>query len=159
MRPILRKLRGALGTAVTWAVGWAVSGLVLFSLPLWLWGNRGFFWDTLRPLTVLAAFSGFTIGMVFSVVLGTVHRRRRLSELRPLRMALWGAGAGVLVPLALIGIGAAGGVGVRPEAVAAVLLCLGGLGAVTAGGTIKLAQAADRELPDSGRDGRLGPGQ
>lgn len=157
---MLRKLRGALGTAVTWGVAWAVTGFGLVALLSVLGPGvqAGGFWDRAGPFTLLVGASGLVGGGVFSVVLGTVHRRRRLSELSPLRMALWGASAGLLVPLGLLGVGLAAGVPMIPQVVAVTLVGIGALGAATGGGTIKLAQAGERELESSETGGSLGSG-
>jgi Na+/proline symporter len=72
-----RKLRGAFGTAVTWAAGWAVVGFVptaiLFILSPSL--DPSTFPDV-AMLTILGGVSGLVGGTVFSTVLRTVHRRR-----------------------------------------------------------------------------------
>jgi hypothetical protein len=146
MGPISRKLRGALGMAVMWGLGWAVVTSVVMSLALLVWGDPGFFWDTLSALSALAGFSGFVGGAVFSTVLGTVHRRRSLGELKPFRMALWGAGAGLLVPMAVVGAGVLAGVPLEPDVILGVALGMGGLGGATGGGMVKIAQAGGDSL-------------
>lgn len=155
---MLRKLRGAVGTAVTWAIGWATSAFVVLSGPVLIWGNPDLFWQTIRPVTLLAGVSGLFGGAVFSTVLGTVHRNRRLGELSPLRMAAWGAGAGLLAPLALLGAGVAFRVPMQPGFVALLVAGIGGLGAATGGGTVKLAQLGQRDaLGSVDLDDRLPP--
>ena len=74
--------------ALTWAVGWGLSVGALASVSFLFLGNRTFFWDTVRPVTALAALSGFVGGAVFSLVLGAGYRRRMLGDLRAGRMAL-----------------------------------------------------------------------
>jgi hypothetical protein len=159
MSGILRRLRGALGMAVTWAVGWGLSVGVLVSVSFLFLGNRTFFWDTVRPVTTLAAFSGFVGGAVFSLVLGAGYRRRMLSELRAGRMALWGAGAALLIPLALLGVGLIVHVPLRPEFISVLGLGLAALGAGTAGGIVWLAQRGDGELGSGEPGGRLTGGR
>ncbi|MGD8360516.1 MAG: hypothetical protein PVJ04_03730 [Gemmatimonadota bacterium] len=153
MSGIFRRFRGALGMALTWAVGWGLSVGALVSVSFLFLGNRTFFWDTVRPVTALAALSGFVGGAVFSLVLGAGYRRRMLGELRAGRMALWGAGAALLIPLALLGVGLIVHVPLRAEVISVLGLGLGALGAGTAGGIVWLAQKADGEL-GSGEAGR-----
>ena len=74
----LRRLRGAIGMGVTWAVGWALFGVtigVLSILTPWLpWGLFFAVFDA--PLPALAV-PGFVGGTIFSLVLGVAGRRRR----------------------------------------------------------------------------------
>ncbi len=98
-------------------------------------------------LTILGGASGFVGGAVFSIALGTVHRRHQLSELKTAKMALWGTLAGLLVPLGVVGVGI--GTGTFPlsaEVFGTVLLFFGGAGAATSVGTVRIAQAAERQL-------------
>jgi len=146
MSGFLRKLRGALGTAVTWALGWGVAGLAAISAGVFFLGDPAAFWSTVGPLTLVTALSGFVGGAVFSLVLGAGYRRRSLRELRPVRMALWGAGAALLVPAALLGVGLIVHIPLEVEVVAGIGVGLGALGAGTAGGMVWLAQKADGDL-------------
>jgi hypothetical protein len=68
-------------------------------------------------------------------------------------MARWGAGAALLIPLALLGVGLIVHVPLRAEVISVLGLGLGALGAGTAGGIVWLAQKADGEL-GSGEAGR-----
>jgi hypothetical protein len=117
------------------------------------------FWEVAGPVIAVVAGSGLVAGTIFSVVLGTVYRNRRIGDLSPGRMALWGAGAALLLPAGLLGLGVAAGM---PAGVDLVGITLGSvivLGAGTAGGTIKLAQAAgDAELESAVRDELPGSG-
>jgi hypothetical protein len=146
MSGFLRKLRGALGMAVSWAVGWGVLGFGVISVSVVLLGDPNQFWETVGPLTALTGLSGFVGGAVFSLVLGAGYRRRRLGELKPGRMALWGAGAALFIPAALLGVGLIVHVPVEAGLVAGVGAALGALGAGTAGGMVWLAQKADGGL-------------
>ena len=83
MHPTLRRIRGVLGTAVTWAVGWGTVGF-LAGVPQW-------------------AVVGFTAGAGFAVALSLAERRSRAETLVLWRTALWGGvgaviGGGVAVP-------------------------------------------------------------
>lgn len=161
MKSILRRMRGALGTAVTWAVAWAGGGFGLAAL-LFMASPRlglGLFADAAPMITLLAGATGFVGGTVFSAVLGTVHGRRSLADLSAVRIALWGGLAGMLVPLGVIA-GAAiwGAVPLSVGSLGTAALVFGGLGAATGGGTIMLAQAGAGEIDGGGRRGVLGPG-
>ena len=83
MRAILRKLRGALGTALTWAVAWPVGG---FALGIFLY-VEGFsqvpLWMFVPLLALSMGLYGLVGGALFSAALATVHGRRTLSELKP----------------------------------------------------------------------------
>ncbi len=149
MKSILRRLRGALGTAVTWATGWAAGGFALaaiftFLLPGLAGIESGTFADLAPMLTILGGASGLVGGTVFSIALGTVHRRRQLRELKTIKMALWGTLAGLLVPVGVVVVG--GTYPLSAEVFGTVLVFFGGAGAATAVGTVRIAQAAERQL-------------
>lgn len=145
---MLRKLRGALGTALTWAVGWAVTAFAASSVAF-LFIGRGLWLDLVLQTTAAAAIFGLAGGATFSLVLGAIPWRRRLTELRARRMALWGAGAGLLAPVALTFFAVATGARAQADVLAFVMLLFSGLGAATAGGTVKLAQQASKRLGDT----------
>jgi len=107
----LRRMRGMIGTGLTWALGWAVGGVLLgvssILLPWLPWD--GFFRIFDAPLPALAV-PGFFGGMLFSVLLGIAGRNRRFDELSLPRFAAWGAAGGVLLsllPAALVLLGLA----------------------------------------------------
>lgn len=107
----MRRLRGALGIGLTWAVGWAIAGVsigvasILFpSLP---WD--AFFQVFDAPLPAFAV-PGFVAGVFFSAVLAIAGRRRAFHELSLPRFAAWGAVTGLLLtafPFALVAVGLA----------------------------------------------------
>jgi hypothetical protein len=107
----LRRIRGALGLGLTWAVGWALAGVMLGVTSLLLPGLpwSAFFEVFDAPLPALA-IPGFLGGALFSVVLGIVGRRRRFDELSLPRFAALGAVGGLLVsliPAAMVAVGLA----------------------------------------------------
>jgi hypothetical protein len=153
MKSILRRLRGALGTAVTWAVAWAVGGFAVAAILFFLGPGFGGidspdFRDVASIFTVLGGVAGLVGGTVFSIALGTVHRRRQLRQLSSVRMGLWGALAGLLVPLGVVGVGIGMGtvhsILLSAEVLGTTIVLFGGGGAATAVATVKLAQAAER---------------
>jgi hypothetical protein len=107
----MRRIRGAIGMGLTWAIGWAIAGLLIGAgsvlLPGLPW--NAFFEAFDAPLPALAV-PGFFAGMFFSAVLGVAGRRRRFDELSLPRFATWGAAGGVLLtlfPFALVAVGLA----------------------------------------------------
>lgn len=111
MKNWLRRIRGALGMGLTWAVGWAlgavmigVASKLLPFLPL------DWFFEVFDAPLPAFAIPGFFAGVFFSMVLGIAARRRRFAELSLPRFAAWGAVGGVLLtlfPFALVGVGLA----------------------------------------------------
>jgi peptidoglycan/LPS O-acetylase OafA/YrhL len=86
----LRRIRGAVGMGLTWAVVWGAAA-VLIGLLVDPDGSMDEMW------VAIGAYPGFLGGVVFSAVLAIAARRRRLDELSLSRVAAWGAGAGLLV--------------------------------------------------------------
>jgi hypothetical protein len=120
MKQWMTRLRGAVGTGLTWAVGWAIAGVLIGVTSLLLPGRPwGPFFEVFdAPLPALA-IPGFVGGALFSVVLGIAGRRRRFHELSLPRFAAWGALGGVLLtlfPFALVTVGLASTEGGKFEA-------------------------------------------
>lgn len=156
----LRRLRGAIGTGVTWAVAWALSGLLIgvssLLLPFLPWHLFFDFFDA--PLPALA-IPGFVAGAIFSVVLGVAARRRRFEELSLARFAFWGAVGGLLlslVPISLLGFSAAS-VAMPGLWLFAALVTM--LSAGSAAGSLALARLAGKpgRISTNSPSDRLGP--
>ena len=92
MRKWLRRIRGAVGMGLIWAVAWFGFG------PILLAGTS--LADLLFESAVLGAY-GFVGGIVFSGVLGLVERRRRFDEMSLPRFAAWGALGGLSVQIVM----------------------------------------------------------
>lgn len=90
MKKWLRRIRGAVGMGLTWAVVWGAVA-VLIGLLVDPDGSMDEMW------VAIGAYPGFLGGVVFSSVLAVAARRRRLEELSISRVAAWGAAAGFLV--------------------------------------------------------------
>jgi hypothetical protein len=111
MQAWLRRIRGAIGMGLTWAVGWALAGVLIGVASRLL---PGLPWDSFfevfdAPLPALA-MPGFLGGVLFSAVLGVAGRRRRFAQLSLPWFAAWGAVGGLLlslVPAALVAVGLA----------------------------------------------------
>lgn len=150
MQKWTRRLRGALGMGLTWAIGWAAVGLLigvaskLFpGLPL-----GGFFEVFDAPLPAMA-IPGFFGGVIFSAVLGVAGRRRKFHELSLPKVAAWGAVGGVLlalVPASMVVVGLANASGSAQFGVWELTAIIGGplalLGAASASGSLVLARLA-----------------
>jgi hypothetical protein len=111
MKNWLRRMRGAIGMGVTWAVGWAAFGILIGVSSLLL---PGLPWDRFfevfdAPLPAMAV-PGFFAGAIFSAVLAVAGRRKRFDELSLPRFAAWGAVGGLmlsLLPAAMVSVGLA----------------------------------------------------
>jgi len=141
MKSWLRRLRGAVGLAVSWAIGWA-GVLSVATVVIDLIG--GYPWTpTLGNLAANAALfgaMGFLGGASFSVVLGIAARRRRFEELSLPKFVGWGAVAGVGLGV-LMALTSVGGFSL-PTLVSSV--AFGAiLGGGSAGGSLALARRAD----------------
>jgi hypothetical protein len=149
MKRWLRRIRGAIGMGLTWAVGWSLTGVLIgvawnLGVPM-EWFIRVF--DA--PLPALAV-PGFFAGTTFSVVLGIAGRRRRFDELSLPKFAAWGAAGGLMLGLVPI---AAAGAGMSGATMAVALGTLTLLSGASATVSLAVARRADaRELPDAGGD-------
>lgn len=100
MMGLLRKLRGVIGTGVSWAVAWTGVGAILHLL------NGGMVSPTLSLELIGFSFLGFVGGSLFATGFMLTEGRRQLDELTLGRAMLWGALAGVVGPLvAMAGAG------------------------------------------------------
>ncbi len=142
MKKWLRRIRGAVGTALAWAAAWAGLGAIigLFSGPSGV--LLGVF-----ALGVRFGSLGFIGGAIFSTVLGITEGRRRFDEMSVWRFGGWGALGGLLLPMLVLG-GPAGLAGEGLFVGLVTVLCAG-----SAAGSLALARRADdRELLEHGAD-------
>jgi hypothetical protein len=93
MKSWARRIRGAIGTGLTWAVAWFGAGMVMMLGLLLATGSTGA--DVPYPL-VFGAF-GFVAGVTFSGVVGLIEGRRRFDQMSLPRFAAWGAAGGFLL--------------------------------------------------------------
>jgi hypothetical protein len=126
----LRRIRGAIGIGLTWAVAWFLAGMVV----LFIVG----FGAADVPFPLFWGLLGFIGGVTFSGVLRLVEGRRRFDEMSMPRFAAWGGLGGFLLAGVLVPITGAG---------ASLLLLLGPLfataGAGCAVGSLALARMAE----------------
>lgn len=123
MKPLLRRIRGAIGMALTWGAAWAVPGLVA-GVPEWI-------------------LVGMVSGAGFSIVLGLGESGSRFEELSAKRLAGWGALGAVLsavlaTPMFLVL--SSGALEVGP-----FLIVVGLMGAASAAGTLAIARHAGNQ--------------
>ncbi len=144
MKKWLRRIRGAIGMGLTWAIAWFGAGLVLLLVV-------GFGAADV-PFPLFFALLGFLAGVTFSGVLGIVEGRRRFDQMSLLRFAAWGGVGGLLLSAALAAV-----VGWDAILVLGPIFALSGAGC--GAGSLALARMAeDRESLDAGADvGEAGP--
>ncbi len=170
MKKWLKRIRGAVGMGLTWAVAWGGVGAIIglatgIYSAVWGTGTSSLIFTFLSPTipglifgsalfgSVFFAMCGFAGGAAFSVVLSATEGRRRFDEMSLPRFAAWGAVGGFLLamPMFLPVLLAATG----PPALywfgTSVVVAL--LGAGSAAGSLALARRADdRELLEHGAD-------
>ena len=169
MMKLLRRIRGAIGNALTWAVAWfGGTFVVLGSLGLaGLVPPIGL--GTLLRLSLNVGITGFLAGTGFSLFLGTRYGRHELGDLRAGRIALWGAAvSGLVAPTLSVLVMGYGASGVGLGFLAASFIGAATFGGLTAGGSVILAQRSARRLgaglasdeiaPQSPRGAALGEG-
>lgn len=137
MKQWFRRIRGALGMGLTWAMGWAIIGGGIMEGIV---DPRGEILD-MWPQTL--AIPGFLLGVVFSMVLMVAERRRRFDELSLPRFASLGALAGVLLGTYAVATGAASTLPLLVRS-AMIIAPLTLLSAASASASLALARYAER---------------
>ena len=144
MKRIFQRIRGVMGTALTWALGWgglsAVFG-ILGGVPLRFMG--------------MYALSGMVQGAIaggsFALLLTVLERRHTLEELSLKRVAIWGGLGGLALACLPVAFGLPWAMILRP------LIFDGLKGAGFAAGSVALARrASDTRLLEDGDDPMLG---
>lgn len=148
MKTWSRRIRGALGMGLTWAVAGGVAGTIVSLGFLVRTGSRP---DA--PFPIMLGALGFVAGLAFSGVLRLVEGRRRFDQMSLSRFAAWGAAVGLALSATFFLIVSRGDLAflryfvvVGPVAAVAAAGC--------AAGSLALARRAqDRELPETTEDG------
>ena len=86
----LRRMRGAIGMGLAWAVAGGVAGTMISLGFLVRTGSRP---DA--PFPIMFGVLGFVAGVAFSGVLRLVEGRRRFDQMSLSRFAAWGAAVGL----------------------------------------------------------------
>jgi len=140
MKRLFQRLRGIIGTGLTWAAAWVGLGAGIGVLS-------GMEMGFILRLALGNSVSGFLAGASFAVILSVAERNHSLEELSLKRIALWGAvgAAGLsLLPLAY---------GVPIAYLFTPILINGGIGAGMATGSVAMARRAeDRQLTSGPSD-------
>ena len=135
----VRRISGAIGMGLSWAVVWSAAG----GVPRWLFG-----FNTDAPFPIIFGVLGFVAGITFAGLLALFERRRELDQLTLPRFATWGAISGVLLSALftrLASLGAADVLMIAPTFAVACAAC--------ASGSLALARRAKTlELPDGRED-------
>ena len=141
MKKWMRRIRGAIGMGLTWAVAWFGAGMVLLLIVAPDAADV--------PFPLGFGFIGFLAGVTFSGVLGIVEGRRRFDQMSLPRFAGWGGLGGLL--LSVVFVLAAGLAG---DVILVLAPVFGLSSAATAAGSLALARMAeDRDYLDSSADG------
>jgi hypothetical protein len=150
----LRRLRGAIGLGVSWAVGWAPIGAVVgVVLGVTVGAPIGLGGVVLVNATAFAIL-GFAGGALFSTALRLSEGRRRFEELSMPRLTALGAAGGLVLGGLVVGSGL-WGIATTPLVAAAVVGVSTTLGAGSAAGTLAIArQADDTSLVEGGKTSR-----
>ena len=132
----MRRIRGAIGMGLTWAVAWSGAG----ALPRWVFG-----FNADAPFPLIFGLLGFIAGVLFFALLLLMERRRTFDQMSLPRFAAWGAVGGILLSALftrMASLGAADVLMIAPIFAAACAVC--------ASGSLALARRAKmRELPDT----------
>ena len=138
MKGFLRRIRGLIGTGLTWAVGWAV----LWGVPVLIAAGFGAFEGLTAGMFLFGALfvagCGFIAGSGFGMILSVFERKKKLEELSLKRIALFGGLVGGLGGLALVAV-----FGITLW-IPIVILTATGVG--FASGTLALAKRSDTKL-------------
>jgi hypothetical protein len=132
---LLRRLRGALGVAITWGVLWALIALVI-GLVVGVLDP-----DSIDPgesplmMSAIVGTVGFVCGLIFSAILSLAENRKTLRDLSPWRAGLWGMIGSAALPL-LTGMQDSVALNTVP------------LGAIFAAGSVAIARRAALRDPE-----------
>lgn len=138
MKTWLRRIRGALGMGLIWAIGWAVVGGGVMEGIVDPEGKILDMW----PQTL--AIPGFLGGVAFSIVLWIAAGRRRFDELSLFGFGIWGAVTGLLLGVLAVGTGLASSALSLWLRVAVIIGPLTLLSALSAAGSLALARMTER---------------
>jgi len=139
---LIKRVRGVLGTAFTWALAWIGLGAGLGALA-------GFPLSYLLRMALNSSVAGFIAGASFAVILSVAERNQSLEDLSLKRVALWGAVGGLLlsvIPMAF---------GVPVPYLLGPLVINSGIGAAMASGSVVLARRDGSQRFIPGRNDAL----
>jgi len=143
MKDWLRRIQGAMGIGMTWALGWAVVGAIFGATIAIITGAPP---SALGPLWGQAMGGlGFVGGVAFSCILVLAERRRSLADFSLPRFTAWGALGGLIAGLLIAGMV---GTGVKALLLldSIIIGTFAILGAGSAAGSLALARMADEPV-------------
>jgi len=148
MKKWLRRIRGAVGMGLFWAVVGGAAGTIISLGFVARTGSRP---DA--PFPIMLGALGFVAGLVFSGVLGLVEGRRRFDQMSLPRFAAWGASAGLaLAAIFFLAVSRGDPAFFRYFFVVGPVVGVAAAGC--AAGSLALARRAqDRELLEATEDG------
>ena len=142
------------GLGALWAAIWTPIGAGILVIQSLAGGSGLPPWSLFVPILLAGAKNGFLAGFLFAGGLGLAYRSRTFADLRPGVIGAIGAAAGMLLPAGAMMAASLSDHFAPPALIVALLLGFGGaLGAATAVGSLRMAQAAPPEL-ESGSSGR-----
>jgi len=160
---MLRRIRGALGTAFLWGGAWSLAGLVVCTVEWIRLRHLGVPASVVATGTLQYAAAGAIGGAVFAIALSSAERHEGgIGALSVRRTATWGALGGLALPLCFVAFVLASPVHIGFTAAAlwtVGLLAFGSsLGAASAAGSLALARRAPK-VPEqlSPADADFGP--
>jgi len=148
VRTILRRIKGALGNALTWGAMWFGATFALLAVVNFLADGRVVpFWELLPSMVLLSGWNalvGFITGGAFATYIAGNFRGRRIEDLSPGRFAV--GGSLIAVPLTLVVViwARVGAISELPllQDLYMPMLLSAALGGFTGFGSLKLAQSA-----------------
>ena len=147
MRGFLRRIRGLIGTGLTWAVGWAV----LWGVPVLIAAGFGALEGLTAGMFLIGALfvagCGFIAGSAFGMILSIFERKKGLADLSVKRIGLMGGIVGALGGLALVAIFEI------PLWIPVTILTVAGAG--FSSGTVALAKRSDTTLIEGEKEAGL----
>jgi hypothetical protein len=151
MNGLLRRLRGLIGTGVTWSIPWGLlnglfsGALTYLYYPLPEPSRLSVAIQAAITNGIAGAIAGFATGTVFSLVLMVAERRGTISSLRMGRFAAWGATAGGLAAITLVGLFGPGSWAGASLLTAGITVGVSaGMGAVCATGSLAIARSGNQ---------------
>lgn len=133
----MRRVRGALGMGLIWALAWSAVGL----LPRLVLG-----FNPDAPFPIIFGVFGFIAGVTFSALVIVADGRRSFDQVSVRRFAGWGALGGFLLSAIFARLASLSG-----SDVLAVVPTFAIAGAISASGSLALARRArNQELADGG---------
>ena len=156
---LTRRIRGTIGTALTWGVFGAIVGIPTFVAVMRPWPLSAIRWERFLKLFAFwegaSTLWGFVCGLAFAFVFLAFERTRGLHQLSRTRVAAWGALAGAAFPALLF---------VRPLLDGASVPYFGGIilasglaGAIWARMTVALARRAPAESESAALSNDVAP--